>query len=61
MSSRVSRIGALIVLLAAFALTPAGARENDKPELLVFAAASLTNVIERLRKTPAGAPGNGAL
>jgi molybdate transport system substrate-binding protein len=45
-----SLIRALLVLLAAFALAPAGAREPDKPELLVFAAASLTNVLGDLAR-----------
>src|SRR5262245_59507413 len=38
-----------IALLATFA-APAGAQDAKKPELLVFAAASLTNVLDELSK-----------
>lgn len=40
----------MVVLLATLALGPAGARERDRPELLVFAAASLTNVLGDLAR-----------
>ncbi len=40
----------LLALLAALALAPADAQEQKQPELLVFAAASLTNVLGDLAR-----------
>jgi molybdate transport system substrate-binding protein len=40
----------MVIVIATLALGPAGSRDKDRPELLVFAAASLTNVLGDLAR-----------
>lgn len=54
----VSRRHSLPALLASLLLAPALAQENPKPELLVFAAASLTNVLGELAQSYEKQSGN---